>query len=650
MMTTGLFCLGVAAGCVAWGAGDGRAEDPAPVAGVTAAMAAEESAEPGRGAADQAVAFEVDLAGELTIHLADPADVRQAAERDLAKAQLPRARKLEEDLIQRLISIRRPRQIRLTLADCIARAMANSYAIRFESYGPGIELARLIEAEAEFDASIFTNYTSNQAERPSSAAQLTGTSTSTRAFSGGFRKPLATGGRLQVSYGMTRTESNLVFQTLNPAWSNSYVLDFRQPLLRGFGLDTNRVGIELRQVDRQISAVQFRQQVRETLSQVERAYWDLLLARRSVAIDARLLRHFDRLLTTLRARASFDALPIQITQTQSRLLIQQQAFVGTVSRVMDAEDRLKSLLNDPELTLISANLEIIPTDPLAIEAGVVRHSIYPVLAERRDRLARIELEKEAQQKAFEELMTTRPEPPDRAEREEAIRQREAETQKRRQSIEDDYRNALLAIQLAEVQTGLDHREELRTARLRVSSARILQGLARNQALPRFDLTFRYTINGLGANADRAYTQLNTVDFEEWFVGVEFEWPLGNRGPRAGVRRAGLRRSQAEAGVRRAIDEIATDISLALRQMETNFNKLRPSLESLKASQENIETIEARRENLSPTQVDLELNSYERLAGTRRSLLQTLVNFNLSLSDLERSKGTLLEFNNVTLMD
>ena len=130
---------------------------------------------------------------------------------------------------------------------------------------------------------------------------------------------------------------------------------------------------------------------------------------------------------------------------------------------MDAEDRLKSLLNDPGLTLTSADLEIVPTDPLALEAGVVRHSIYPFLAERRDRLARIELEVEAQQKAFEDLMTTRPEPPDRAQREEAIGQRVAETQRRRQSIEDEYRNALYTIRLAEVQTGLDHREELRTA-------------------------------------------------------------------------------------------------------------------------------------------------------------------------------------------
>ena len=42
--------------------------------------------------------------------------------------------------------------------------------------------------------------------------------------------------------------------------------------------------------------------------------------------------------------------------------------------------------------------------------------------------------------------------------------------------------------------------------------------------------------------------------------------------------------------------------------------------------------------------------FDALATSRQSLLRALVNYNIAISSLERAKGTLLEYNNVTLVD
>jgi outer membrane protein TolC len=97
--------------------------------------------------------------------------------------------------------------------------------------------------------------------------------------------------------------------------------------------------------------------------------------------------------------------------------------------------------------------------------------------------------------------------------------------------------------LAEVQTALQFRPELREQELRVANAQILVGRAKNEEMPRFDLTWRTTFDGLGQNADRSFDQLTTGDFIEYFIGVEFEVPIGNRGPKAAHYRARLHDQQ-----------------------------------------------------------------------------------------------------------
>ena len=260
-----------------------------------------------------------------------------------------------------LAEIRRQRQVYMSLGECIRRALANNYGIRFEGYSPAIEVTRIVEAEAQFDPHVFFNFTEDKQDRPSSAPQLQGTSAETRSFNGGLRTLLPTGMQVEGRYSFVRSESDLGFQTINPAYTNNYVLQFRQPMLRGFGLDFNRSQINVARNNHKISMARFSRQVQEILLEVESRYWELVQARREVPVQAELLAQSEQTLEVVEARLYLDTIPAATAQTRARVARLEGEFVVIKARLRDAEDRLKSILNDPELTLAD-DVEIVPTD------------------------------------------------------------------------------------------------------------------------------------------------------------------------------------------------------------------------------------------------------------------------------------------------
>lgn len=199
-----------------------------------------------------------------------------------------------------------------------------------------------------------------------------------------------------------------------------------------------------------------------------------------------------------------------------------------------------------------------------------------------------------------------------------------------------------------VQTALERRPEIIQARHAVDITRIQLGIAKNQALPQLDVVYRMTLNGLGPSADRSFDQMTGGNFIDQYVGMEFLWNFGERAERAGIRIAKLQQSQAVYRYKKALDDIITDCRVAMRNQETNFQRLIPGHEGVIAASENLRSLQERQERKSPAELDTILNAQVNLANGRRELLNSLVSYNQGIVDVERAKGTLLEFNNVTL--
>ena len=193
------------------------------------------------------------------------------------------------------------------------------------------------------------------------ATSLLGSNNDTLTMNWGITKLLPSGMQATTRVDLQRRSTDNTFQELNPAWSSAWVVELRQPLLRGFGLDFNRSMIRLARLDHRISENAFRRQVITTLVDVERAYWDLIRARREVVISGRTLASFEMIYDYLWQRREFDAYKIQIAETKARLEQTKAQFVQVLANVRNAEDRLINLMNLPDLDLAD-EIEIIPLD------------------------------------------------------------------------------------------------------------------------------------------------------------------------------------------------------------------------------------------------------------------------------------------------
>jgi outer membrane protein TolC len=202
--------------------------------------------------------------------------------------------------------------------------------------------------------------------------------------------------------------------------------------------------------------------------------------------------------------------------------------------------------------------------------------------------------------------------------------------------------------LGEVQTALDYRQEIKEQELRVDSAKIAVGRQNNLELPQFDLVFRTTYDGLGISADDSFDQLTQGNFIEYFVGVEFEYPLGNRAARAAGKRARLQFSQQVAELQRVIEGVILDTNLAVRAVSTAYDAISPAFLTAEAREREVDSIVARAERKDFVVLNQELSSRQSLADARRTMLAAMVQYNVSLIDLERAKGTLLNYRNVLI--
>ena len=173
-------------------------------------------------------------------------------------------------------------------------------------------------------------------------------------------------------------------------------------------------------------------------------------------------------------------------------------------------------------------------------------------------------------------------------------------------------------------------------------------VASNQRLPRLDVFFRYTANGLGGNPDAAFEQMSNNDFVDYMIGVKFEYPIGNRAAEAGYRQARLTMAQAIASVKQLVEQVILDVDVAYRNLQTLYKQIVPNSVAVVAQDRNLVALEQRTDRRDPTFLDLELTTQEGLAASRQNLLNNWVQYSIGIANLELAKGTLLAYNNVRL--
>jgi outer membrane protein len=555
----------------------------------------------------RAVAMQEDMPDRIAVTSTEAVEQHELPAPEAVLAELPDPRDAAEVYAQRLQSLRNQQQYRqdervlrnyervtdratqyiqmlpleraveLSLAECIQRALEHNYSIRIEAHQPAISEAQIVEAESAFDTEFFLEGTWDKTDQATAQAFAAGSS-DVRSYGGGFRKLLPTGMVASVGLSQRRTNNNLPpeFQSINPVTNSSFVASFRQPLLEGFGLDINRAQIELRRVEYGISYEKFIQRVRDTILDVESAYWALLQARRSVSIIAESTAQNFVTYQNMQDRLGHDATQVEVANAESQFQQDYVRFLEAIKSVRDAEDRLKNLMNDPDYTLAEP-IEIIPTE-------------LPLIA------------------------------------------------------------PLVIDQLGELRTALDRRSEIREARRQIEAARIGTNVAKNRILPKLDLTFNYEVTGIGDTVDNSFDNLTTNRFNSYSVTAEFSYNFGERQGRAQHRQSRLQESQAVVALNQVTDAIVEEVNERIRTLNLRIEQVPPQYLSVRAQDKNLRSLQARTQRIDPSFLQTELQAVSALAQRRLTLLQVVTDFNVALVQLERAKGTLLEYNNITVSD
>src|SRR5262245_61469405 len=244
----------------------------------------------------------------------------------------------------------------LTLADATARALEKNHAIQIEREDVKAADSRNTTAQGEYDLQFRLRANANLRRTPVttlfSGAPAGDVAPTNTTIDGGasISQLLKSGATATLSTTVARDGTNSVFSLFQPAYTTSLGVDLRQPLLRNRAIDPARASLRVTALDRERSGAALARQVLETVSEVERAYWQLVAARRDVEIrrGTVALAEAQRRDTQIRIEARTLA-PVDVAQPTAELERRRGDLFAAQETAARAERALKQLmLDDPQ--------------------------------------------------------------------------------------------------------------------------------------------------------------------------------------------------------------------------------------------------------------------------------------------------------------
>jgi outer membrane protein TolC len=176
--------------------------------------------------------------------------------------------------------------------------------------------------------------------------------------------------------------------------------------------------------------------------------------------------------------------------------------------------------------------------------------------------------------------------------------------------------------------------------LEADQVRLVQ--AENQALPRLDAVALYRWNGLsGELPNEDHLSTRPGQFTDWSVGVNFSVPLGLRQGRAQARQQKLLIARDRANVEQQVHAAVHQLASAVRDLDSAFEQYQAFKETRTAADINL-NLQMEKFRAGQT---IYLNVLQALNDWGSAVLseaQQLLTYNITLANLERRTGTILE--------
>jgi outer membrane protein TolC len=208
-------------------------------------------------------------------------------------------------------------------------------------------------------------------------------------FNGGLAQSLPWGGgQLAVALNNLKDTTTSTTALYNPAYLPTYSVSFTQPLARGLSIDPNRQQIIVTKLARDISEVQLKSTIVNTVSNVREAYWNLVYAVQSIEVAQQGLALASQLVRDNQTRMQIGTMtPLDVVTSQSQEAQARLTLVQAMSTRDTAEITLKQqIVSGTQDTNWNARID--PVDRPSFEPVQlnIEESVRRALAERTDLL------------------------------------------------------------------------------------------------------------------------------------------------------------------------------------------------------------------------------------------------------------------------
>ena len=428
-------------------------------------------------------------------------------------------------------------------------------------------------------------------------------------------KRTATGSMVSLRGIHNYDSNNAPANTFRSSWDSWVEGEVRQPLLQGGGLEFNRIagpgatpgvynGVLIARVNSDINQADFNIALRDYISNVENAYWDLYLSYRE--LDAR-KKSMERALAIWNeykgkaegeliskaeealARNQYFEMKAAVDEALSGKVlagtqVRNGATGGTLQTgtgVLAAERRLRLLIGMP-----------------ASDGSLVRPSDEPTMA----------------------------------------------------SIQFDWTSGM--------QQALSQRPELQRQNNSVKKREMELLAARNFLNPTLDAVGRYRFRGFGhglldngnqsgATPASSLGNLATGDYQEWTLGVELTVPIGYRKAHAAVQHAELGLARERAIQREMQREIVSNLNGAFADVDRAYQAVQNTLNQYIAAKTYVDALETDRFVAGRNvQSDRLLDAQQRLVKAEIQFFRARAEYGIALKNIHYERGSLLDYKNL----
>ncbi len=192
-----------------------------------------------------------------------------------------------------------------------------------------------------------------------------------------------------------------------------------------------------------------------------------------------------------------------------------------------------------------------------------------------------------------------------------------------------------------IDVAMERRPEILQANKNIETSDLNTKFAKNQLLPNLSFQGTSGLSGLGRDASDMFTRGASGDFYNYGAGLVLSIPLGNRSAISQYNKRQIEARNAQATLQSIRQQVIVAVREAVRRVQTDFKRIETTRSARIMAEKQLQA-ERERLNVGLSTTRFVLDFQRDLATAQGNELRAVVDYNKSLSNLARNKGTTLE--------